>query len=561
MRLNRLTISYRILASADAPGMQEINIFVGPNNSGKTSLFKALMGVADYFSKPQNTAQDHNTWLNFSNSESEKCSVTLEIPLATIREGSLAGMAVGLAFLKGGIQCYLRHIESDHQESLRPIVVGQIGTWGAQASTTDARDSLAHYLCADIFAKMTDRAKNSVHHQEYVLARSNAIDSLADFFSGFYYLQHNRTSQINDKVESLGRLDSRATRLASRLHQVMNEKPSSFRSSIDNFMNSVIPGIGEITLRLGKDNNTQTIVDVFFTNNGTPVPLTALGGGVEQVLAIATVLLAERSSLILIEEPESHLHEGAQRRLLAQMQRHLGERQLLIATHSPVFVNEFESAAVFQIENINDRSRLRKAVSGAHQRETLDLLGILPSSLLQTNCVIWVEGATERLLVRRWLAIMAPGLLEHVHYSFMLTAGSLLDYFSIDIISGSRFIDILKICRNYYLICDKDSATEMPSKAFVRRIQRELVDQGRADAIWITDGYEIEWYYPAEAIQKLWGKVEPKDLLTKENEGSPFFEKLYEIGGEEARVKSAGGRKAEWVLTDKPFHRNMTAEA
>lgn len=207
---------------------------------------------------------------------------------------------------------------------------------------------------------------------------------------------------------------------------------------------------------------------------------------------------------------------------------------------------------MFQIDNSGDRSVLRKAVSGAHQREVLDVLGILPSSLLQTNCAIWVEGPTERLLVRRWLAIMAPDIQEHVHYSFMITAGSLLEYFSTDVAStrpGSKFIDILRVCRNSFLICDKDSDTEEPSKEFVRRIQEKLRHLGGSAEMWITDGYEIEWYYPAEAIRKLWKRIDPIRLLTKENEGSPFFKKLNEIGDPDAQVKSAGERKAEWAAT------------
>src|SRR3990167_7676804 len=164
MYLNRLAISYRILEAADASGMQAINIFVGPNNAGKTSLFKALMGVGDFFAQiGSGKLLDESPWKEFKNATGERATVCLEIPLASFRIGSKSDFAVGFSFEKATIECFIRHIPSGHKESSRPLVLGQIGTWGSQSSHSDAMDSLGHYLFADLFAIMTTHSQSERH--------------------------------------------------------------------------------------------------------------------------------------------------------------------------------------------------------------------------------------------------------------------------------------------------------------------------------------------------------------------------------------------------------------
>lgn len=50
-------------------------------------------------------------------------------------------------------------------------------------------------------------------------------------------------------------------------------------------------------------------------------------------------------------------------------------------------------------------------------------LGYRPSDLLQTSCVFWVEGPSDRLYLRRWPALVDYQLEEHVHYSIYTAAG------------------------------------------------------------------------------------------------------------------------------------------
>ncbi|MCY1011384.1 AAA family ATPase [Nannocystis pusilla] len=257
-----------------------------------------------------------------------------------------------------------------------------------------------------------------------------------------------------------------------------------------------------------------------------------LGGGVEQVLALALVLLAEPDEgAVFIEEPESHLHESAQRRLIEQIELYRGKRQVFLATHSPIFVNEFPGANVYRLSRdpTTKKTSAYSCLSKPEQRQVLDELGVLPSSLTQTNCVIWVEGPTEVRFVTHWLGLVAPKLLVNQHYTFAQTGGSNILSLAADIAPDPEawIQDINRICRHNYFICDRDAGIgQDPAKEPVRDIDKLVGDNH-----WITHGYEIEWYLPDEGVEHLWGAAVAEHVRKQRSTADvPFYEHLKASG-------------------------------
>jgi hypothetical protein len=367
------------------------------------------------------------------------------------------------------------------------------------------------------------------------------------------FLWHRRKSQIAEPLApgDFRALDSEAERLAGRLNAVLSGRNSlRHNAQINDFVNAVVPGMGEVHVArdtkhvkdspLGSPETTYLSVK-FANAAGEVYGLDALGGGVEQVLAIALVLLTEPDQgALFIEEPEAHLHESAQRRLVEQIEKHRGQRQIFIATHSPVFMNSFEDARIYRVTRDPDgKGRVAACVDLHDQRDTLDELGILPSTLLQTNCVVWVEGPTEVYLLKYWLHLVAPDLKVHLHYEFAETGGSNLAGFGVDLDpdgdDAAKLIDVFKICRHNFIVADRDAPPgQDPPKETLATLTK-LIDGNNCADKWITWGHEIEWYYPAPAIQERW-KV---DLEISGQR--PFYEALAASGA--IGVKSAGKRK------------------
>lgn len=100
------------------------------------------------------------------------------------------------------------------------------------------------------------------------------------------------------------------------------------------------------------------------------LPLTAVGVGVSQMLPVLVLcLLAEQGSVVLLEQPELHLHPALQQRLadfLIAMVR--SGRQLIVETHSEYMVSRLRRRIV---EDPDDALLdLAKVVFAERDRET-----------------------------------------------------------------------------------------------------------------------------------------------------------------------------------------------
>lgn len=516
MHLETLHFSYRSFKEARLDKLGAINVLIGANNGGKSSILDVLRHLGLEATRTADGLQ-----------------------LGTIPEGSAS-----LEF---------------NGESLAYRPEGRHSTRGCRYTvstrTTNADETISFPSGSDIVGitqgstvNLTKEFKNEgyphIQTQERLSRKLPRIDQFRDelisTLRNTYHLGHARGGAEPSPQGLHGQLDSRAHNLAGRLESLLSSQPITFRERLNEFIQNVLPDLGQVSARRLTDKDDIRVQLTFRdTHLEKDVPLSALGGGVEQVVALATVLLGEPDArILLLEEPESHLHEAAQRRLARQLAENRGERQLFIATHSPVFINAFEEAEVFKVTKSSGISKVEHCISSKTQRDVLDALGVLPSSVLQTNCVIWVEGPTERELVRFWLRASAPLLHEHEHYELVMTGGSLLAHFDAD--ADGDAIAMAKVCRNGFLLCDRDAgAGGNPAKQAVRRLVKEFADRG-----WVTHDYEIEWYFPEAAVAKVWEGANVGKLFQDSSRSKPFYPELESVGGPSANTsKVAAARR------------------
>jgi hypothetical protein len=138
-------------------------------------------------------------------------------------------------------------------------------------------------------------------------------------------------------------------------------------------------------------------------------------------------------------------------------------------------------------------------------------LGYHPSDLLQANCVIWVEGPSDRIYLNWWLRSVDSQLVEGIHYSIMFYGGRLASHLSHAHESSEveSFISLRRLNRRGVMLMDSDR--ERPHQkinATKTRLQKEF-DSGPGHA-WITEGREIENYVPYAQITAAIAAVHPK---------------------------------------------------
>jgi hypothetical protein len=156
-------------------------------------------------------------------------------------------------------------------------------------------------------------------------------------------------------------------------------------------------------------NNTEV---TFRNADGLEVRLLEAGGGVEQLLMIATVLFTTGDeSALFLEEPESHLHVGAQRFLIEKLRE--GERQIFVTTHSPTFINTIRGRCVYQVRLSRERTTISHCNNAGSLSEVLDDIGSRNSDVLLSDAVLFVEGPGDKKVFEVWGERLGMNLEEH----------------------------------------------------------------------------------------------------------------------------------------------------
>jgi hypothetical protein len=145
--------------------------------------------------------------------------------------------------------------------------------------------------------------------------------------------------------------------------------------------------------------------------NDLAVTLDQMGTGIGNVIAILyVVLVSRRPQVIAIDEPNSFLHPRALRELLGILAMEGGQHQYILTAHSPDVLTAVNPSTVtmFSTEGGRTRTRQVKGTQIKDLRSDLSDLGIRMTDLHGRDRVLWVEGQTEELVIPDLLQKFCP---------------------------------------------------------------------------------------------------------------------------------------------------------
>lgn len=139
------------------------------------------------------------------------------------------------------------------------------------------------------------------------------------------------------------------------------------------------------------------------------------GSGFHQVLLLLSFFYARPASVLLLDEPDAHLHFVLQSEIFDLLERIAMERgcQLIVATHSEALLNDHPENIVSFLGNVpallfstTERDRLREAL------KRLNSVDILKAR--QVGSVLYLENWSDYKILREWAKIR-----EHESFDFL----------------------------------------------------------------------------------------------------------------------------------------------
>ena len=137
-----------------------------------------------------------------------------------------------------------------------------------------------------------------------------------------------------------------------------------------------------------------------------------LGDGIKQLITILYKIYEnkDKESIFFIEEPEINLHPGYQRKLIEILQSSIFDKhQYFITTHSNHLIDscfDFNDISIYKFINVNKSNNTFKVINTSpNDVDMLQLLGVNNSSVFMSNCTIWVEGISDKILISKYLQV------------------------------------------------------------------------------------------------------------------------------------------------------------
>ena len=372
MRLESFSVTnFRSITKESRISLKEYTVLLGKNNVGKTNITQALNIAMNILRNHSNLSHfysgDLYRWerdfpINLQNRNRNRNSIfKLEFSL-NVEDQNLFYKKIG-SKINNKINVKIE-INDDNKATI------SIPKQGKNAKNfTEKSDKISEFISSRI----------SINYIPTIRTEDISMGEIRKIIS-------DRLSVLNENTDYLQALET--------IKKLEQDTLNNISSELIKPLHDMVPQINDIQIILHEgrryiNRNRYKIV----VNDGNPTEIEYKGEGIKSLVTIA--LLKERAlkyvaPVIIIEEPESHLHPEAIAQLEKVIKSLAENNQVIVTTHNPLLVVRNKISSNIIIEN-------GKAKPAKSLEEIRNTLGIRASdNLINSKYVLVVEGTNDK---------------------------------------------------------------------------------------------------------------------------------------------------------------------
>ena len=478
---------YKLFDAVSISGLSKVNVIIGKNNSGKSSLLDIISAAYDV--------------KEYVKLKSELEDIIISTPITE---------TIAQDLFRGYNSIGRWNTKNFYHEYGGQAIEGKLSAKGSSI-TSDTWKSQIEIVSADKGI------------QELKQHWRNGVDSIQTFIDGNIFRRIAAERNIVPESESNMDVSPSGEGATNMIRKIIND--STFDESL--IEGALLGALNEImypeaeyeSIRIQQiKKNEETLWEVFLQEKGfSRIPLSKTGSGIKTIILMLLNLIvipqmAKNSSKRYVygfEELENNLHPAMQRKVFEYLYDYAAKNDVTVflTTHSHVAINCFydkPDASMFHIIKNQGKAEVKRIDSYLDKAEILADLDVKASDILQANGIIWVEGPSDRVYIKRWLEVFTDNQFkEGQHYQFLYYGGRLLSQYALQ--EQTELISILTTNRNAAIIIDSDKRNQQAS---INSTKKRIVEE--FDALhmfcWVTKGKEIENYLTGASISERFEK-------------------------------------------------------
>ncbi|MFJ8243692.1 ATP-dependent nuclease [Peribacillus asahii] len=443
-------LNSELIRNGSLGGLEKINVFVGKNNTGKSTILRLIsecrdIGLGFEF-------EDIHSWVLYLIDKNRKRVAKDELD---------------------DFDCYLDTFLSSFEEAFKK---NEKSVW-FYSDITNLIGSLLeifneHQIESYIFSYYFD-IMQEIKEAEFIM------DKIESYKAGL--IPAKRSLEYYKKV---GDLSSPTTSGEFILDNLFHFKSQLATSELHNQYIKIKDQFKEVSCGFDFDviKDEKNFLKLYFTNpKGEWLSAEKCGLGLHDLLIILFFANISQYNVILIDEVEAHLHSDMQRRLLSVL-REKTDKQYFMTTHSNVFLDSNFVNRVFHV-SFDDQISIADATS---KSEILNDLGFSVTDNLTSDLIILTEGPTDKGVIEEFLIKM--GLMQSFNIKTWPLGGDIMDQLDLSVFRDSY---------NLIALIDSDPGSRSVRNRFIRKCKDIDIPVHQLER------YAIENYFTVEALRSV----------------------------------------------------------